>query len=130
MPLNLYLAKAERALKKGEAAKALGVYEEALRHFPEDANFLNNFAWFLLTEKGLKERDRYLPLALKLARKAVRLDGGWNASSLDTLALALFEKGKRAQALALQERAVGLDPRDPGMRERLDRFRKALSGGK
>ncbi len=130
MPLALYLSKAGRALKKGETAKALEVYREALRHYPEDATFLNDFAWFLLTEEGLKDRKRYVPLALKLARKAVALDGGRNPNSLDTLALALFESGKVREAVSLQEKAVGLGPRDQSFRERLDRYRRALSQGK
>ncbi len=130
MPLGLYLSKAGRALKKGEASKALEVYLEALRHYRADATFLNDFAWFLLTEEGLKDRKRYLPLALKLALKAVALDGGMNPNSLDTLALALFKSGRVREAVSLQEKAVGLRPRDQGMRDRLDRFRAALSQGR
>lgn len=52
-----------------------------------------------------------------------------DANSLDTLALALFENGKVEEALAVQEKTVGLRPGDQGMRERLERFRRALSRG-
>ena len=128
--LGAYLAAARAALSHGDCAKALGVYKEALRHYGEDPVFLNDFAWFLLTEKRLGKKERDLSLALRLARKAVALDGGMDPNSLDTLALALFMNGKTQEAAALQEKAVSLRPGDSGMRKRLKRFRKALSAAR
>ncbi len=129
-PLQSYLAVARAALAHGDTGKALGAYKEALAHYGKDPTFLNDFAWFLLTEKKLGPKERDLSLALEAARKAVELDGGLDPNSLDTLALALFENGKLREALACQEKAVGLRPGDPGMRERLERYRKALARGK
>ena len=129
-PLATYLTLIRSYLAKGKAKAALAVYKQALQFYGRDPAFLNDFAWFLLTEKRLPKEDRDLSLALEAARKAVRLDGGMNASSLDTLALALFENGRLREALAVQEKAVALQPGDPGMRRRLERFRRALAARK
>jgi hypothetical protein len=45
---------------------------------------------------------------VELARKAVELSGGKDPQILDTLAFALAKSGNVKEALAVQEKAVGL----------------------
>ncbi len=70
----------------------------------KDAQSLNEFAWAILTDENIKQRD--LPLALKLAKAAVDASGGKAAAMLDTYARALFDSGKVADAIEQQKKAV------------------------
>ncbi len=85
---------------------------------------MNNFAWFILTEKGLKHPD--YKEALELAKKAVALDKGRNGYSLDTLALAYFKNGFLEKAVEYQKKAVSIGPVDQEMKNRLEMFKEAL----
>jgi thiol-disulfide isomerase/thioredoxin len=90
---------------KGDAAGAYayakGVSEGALR---ENGGVLGSMAWTILSERRVEHRD--LDLALELATRAEALTGGKDASILDTLARAQFEKGMRERAIATQMRAL------------------------
>ncbi len=70
------------------------------------ADMLNALAWQILT--GVAEAKRDKALALRAAEKANTLTEGKEAAILDTYALALFVNGKAAEAVAAQEKAVGL----------------------
>ena len=70
----------------------------------KDPQTLNDFAWTLLTDERIKERD--LPLATKLAKAAVDASEAKDAAILDTYARALFDSGKVAEAVDYQKRAV------------------------
>jgi thiol-disulfide isomerase/thioredoxin len=71
-----------------------------------DVEALNEMAWTLLTDEGLKTRNP--ALALRLAQMAFDASGGKDASVLDTYARALFENGKVAEAVQQQKRALEL----------------------
>lgn len=64
----------------------------------------NEWAWALLTDERIRQRD--LALALDLAKAALDASGGTNASVLDTYARALFDTGKISEAIEYQKRAI------------------------
>ncbi len=67
---------------------------------------LNNYAWALLTCEPADLRDPVA--ALPLAKKAVEMSGGENATLLDTLALAYKMTSDIDKAIETQRQAVGL----------------------
>jgi len=94
----------------------------------DNDGMLNALAWAILTDKGIVDRD--LKLALRAAKLANKATDGESAAILDTYALALFENGKKKEALRTQEKAVKL-AREAGdedmlkdLEQRLERFRK------
>jgi len=103
---------------KNEAA-ALVSYERALALAPEDGLLLNNIAWLLVTAENVTLRD--LERGLELARRAVQaLERGF---VLDTLATALWMNGNKEEALALEMRAMEMDPdQEEYYREQMERF--------
>lgn len=86
--------------------KAVDAYEKALQLTPTSAEINNNLAWLLLTaqEKTLRNPER----ALALARTAVLLKE--RGFILDTLATAYWANGLIEEAVALEYRAIRLDP--------------------
>lgn len=82
----------------------------------KNAPLLNEVAWTLLTEEGVKKRD--LPLACKLAKAAYDACEGREAAIVDTYARALFDTGKVAEAIEYQKKAVALAEND-AVREQL-----------
>jgi thiol-disulfide isomerase/thioredoxin len=70
----------------------------------KDASTLNEFAWAILTDESIKQRD--LPLATQLAKAAVDASGAKNPAALDTYARALFDSGKTADAVEFQKQAI------------------------
>lgn len=74
---------------------------------------MNTMAWVTLDDPAIKKRD--LDLAMKLATKAVELTQSKDASIIDTLARAYWEKGDAAKAVALSEQAVELAKKTPGL---------------
>ena len=87
-----------------EAANACGAL--ILAQASEDATYLNNFAWALLTEE--RYEGRYEDLALKLSQHSNELSGRKNWMFVDTLALARFETGDVEAAIALENKAIEL----------------------
>jgi hypothetical protein len=71
-----------------------------------DVEALNEMAWTLLTDEGIKTRNA--ALALKLAQMAFDASAGKDASVLDTYARALFDNGKVTEAVQRQQRALEL----------------------
>lgn len=72
----------------------------------EDAELLNDFSWQILTRDGIKHRD--VNLALKAAEKAMKLSDSKSAAIVDTYARALFDSGKKEEAIKFQRKAVEL----------------------
>ena len=72
----------------------------------ENAQILNSVSWAILTRKGVQHRD--LKLALRMATLAKDLTGGKDANTLDTYARALWETGKKHEAVKYQKQAVEL----------------------
>jgi tetratricopeptide (TPR) repeat protein len=98
-------------VKRGESDQAIGYYRKAIELVAQaddgkrrmGATFLNNSAWLLATNPDLKNRNP--PVALELAREAVRLDadsiGNWN-----TLGAAQYRAGGYKDAIAALERSM------------------------
>lgn len=86
--------------------RAVEAYEKALQLTPTSPEINNNLAWLLLTaqEKTLRNPER----ALALARTAVLLKE--RGFILDTLATAYWANGLIEEAVALEYRAIRLDP--------------------
>jgi thiol-disulfide isomerase/thioredoxin len=81
----------------------------------KNAEALNNFAWQILTNERIKNRD--LKLALKLAKSANDASNGKEAHILDTYARALFDNGQKAEAVKVQKQAV--EVAEEGQKEEL-----------
>jgi hypothetical protein len=87
---------------KNEAdAKKIG---EKILADEKDANNLNEFAWKILTEEGVKNRD--VDLGMKVAKAAFDACEGKEAAIVDTYARAFFVAGKREEALKWQKKAI------------------------
>ena len=95
---------------------AIAIYEGLRARIGDnDATILNNLAW-AYSEEG------ELGAAIPLARRAWSLDRN-NPATADTLGWLLFKAGRRAEGLALLERAARGAPSDTAIRRRLDRAR-------
>ncbi len=108
----------------GAAARAFA--REHLPLLADDARALNIFSWALLTEERFAQR--FDDLALEYARAAnhASAQGVWQY--LDTLALACFRTGALKDAVALEEKALGMVEAAADRQEveaALARYRKA-----
>jgi thiol-disulfide isomerase/thioredoxin len=81
----------------------------------DDATLQNEFAWRIATDPGIEKRD--LDLAEKFAERANLASKGKEAGIIDTLARVKWLRGKKEEAIALQETAVSLA--DPTMKDKL-----------
>ena len=110
--------------RKKDFDKAIQTGEYLIQHGPEkeQAEFFNNFAWFLATN-GMEVKK-----ALRLARKAVELSPK-SAHIIDTLAEALFRNGLYKEAVETQKQAVALasEQQKKQFEERLQGFEKELN---
>lgn len=91
---------------------------------------LNEWAWGLLTDPGTA--GRYAELACHVAQKAHAAAGPDDYMIADTLALAMFETGRIAEAVKLQKHALELaekhqDGNIDAYRKALAKYEKALS---
>ncbi|HBT96997.1 MAG TPA: peptidase M48 Ste24p [Desulfobulbaceae bacterium] len=100
------LALADFEAHHGLEGRALANYETALKAFPDMAELLNNFAWFLVTCHDLSRRDP--ERALTMARLAVASKPAGHTH--DTLATAYWANGLTEQAIEEELRAIALDP--------------------
>lgn len=100
-----YRAKFEiLALESKDRSGAKACAEKFSKKFADNAQALNNFAWYLLTNKAY-ERG-YDGLALRIAEQACELSEYKSWALLDTLALAKFRAGDVDTAIKLQEKAI------------------------
>ena len=107
-----------------EAARAVG---RDLLESVDDARFLNNLAWALLTEERYGERFDGLALHASVASNEASDHGVWQY--LDTLALARFRHGEIERAIELEKKALELAGDRDGREEMLktlERYRAAL----
>lgn len=93
----------------------------------DDAQQLNELAWYIVDEAGVARRD--LARARRYAERAVELTDATNAAILDTLAKAIFLQGDVARAIELQTRAMELCDEDDvdQLRVTLDGYRAAAA---
>lgn len=99
---NLLLTRANQP----ERAYAMKETLLATKGVGDNAQILNDIAWRVLDDEKVITRN--FDFALELATKANELSGGKDGMILDTLARAHFEKGNKAQAIELQEKALQL----------------------
>jgi tetratricopeptide (TPR) repeat protein len=116
VPILILLAGREMQARNWPAA--IAIYESLRRRLGNnDATVLNNLAW-AYSESGELAR------AVPLARRAWALDPA-NSATTDTLGWLLFKSGRRAEGLALLERAARRAPSDPGIMRRLAEARRS-----
>ncbi len=119
-----YFTLALEGTKKDEMAK-LG--EQILKDSGDDALFLNEFAWNIMTDDKIKYHD--MVLALRASRKACDLVKGTQPPLLDTYAKALFLNGQIKDAVQIQEIAIELATDEmlkKKLTESLNMYKKAL----
>ncbi|MBI1338524.1 MAG: redoxin family protein [Phycisphaera sp.] len=90
--------------------------------FKDDAQSLNELAWFILDDGGLEKVDT--EMALKSAQRAAELTDHNQSSILDTLALACFMSGDLDEAIKQQQAAI--DHADQNDKNALGHYRKNL----
>ena len=97
----------------GRSDEANAAVAAVIEREQEDAAVLNQLAWLLAT--GIEKGDVDLQQALRAAERAVELDGGRDANSLDTLARVHFRLEQYEQAISRQRQAIEQAPE--GQRE-------------
>jgi rhomboid protease GluP len=102
---------------------AIRKYQEALRLLPDMAEAHNNLAWLYATCEDPKYRDP--KGAMDHAQLAVDLTQWKESTFIDTLAEAYFVNGNYRQAVAVQNKALALEPDDQELQQHMARYRKA-----
>jgi len=118
--LERYFAATGDAGHPEQAAELAKELEELDLQSPE---ILNEIAWTILTGEQVKQRD--IPLATRLAKKALDATAGQNANILDTYARALFDAGLVGEAIEYQKQAVAAVPGDDDFAATLRRYEAA-----
>lgn len=88
------------------AGRADRLAAEIIEKGAASADFLNSFAWHILTDPEVKHRN--LELAMDAAERAYDLSQGKDPNIVDTYARAWYEKGDLDKAIMYQRKAVGL----------------------
>lgn len=92
----------------------------------DDAGLQNGLAWMLVARPGLEKRDP--ALAETFAERANKATSGKDPAVLDTLARAQFMNGKKAQAIATEQKAVDLT--ETGRQDEMKATLKSYEEGK
>src|SRR5262245_38170237 len=104
--------------KEGKDTEGMKKLAESIqKDADKDENQLNEFAWKILTEDGIKNRD--MALAMKVAKAAYDASEGKNAAIVDTYARAFFDSGNTAEGIKLQKKAVELAENDENLKSEL-----------
>lgn len=110
--------------QQGDYAGAARAFEAARPKLEGDPQFLNSYAWFLATSPEPSTRDGQK--AIRLATRAADLTEQKDAAILDTLAAAFAESGNFAEAIRWQTAAIAASNENPGIKARLDLYRRGL----
>lgn len=108
---------------------ALGGQVVELAQGVKNAGLLNEFAWMILKDEDVVERD--FGLALTAAKAAYDLTEGKDVAVVDTYAWALFENGKVNEAIEMEKSALALSEDEEERAEllaTLEVFEKAAEG--
>ena len=104
--------------------------------FAEDPKFLDKVAWVIVNPDREKKADpKLVKFALKVALKADQIAESEDISVADTLAKAYFDNGDFANAVKAQQRCLKLAEdagmaADPGLKKRLNQYKRALDNSK
>lgn len=90
----------------GDKEKMKAIGHDFLEAAKGDANVLNEFAWTLLTDEGIKDRD--MELGVAAAKAAFDACKGEAPEIVDTYARALFDTGKVQEAIDMEKKAIEL----------------------
>lgn len=115
-------------MQRKPARELAPVGEDILKTLASNADMLNLFAWTILDDPRVRDRD--LSLALRAAEAAQKATEGKVAYVLDTYARALFDNGRIKEAIEQQKKALEIcaDPKArPGYQQRLEKYQKAVS---
>jgi uncharacterized Ntn-hydrolase superfamily protein len=116
---EMYDGEGDREMADRERGMVGEMLARALDEETEDADYLNNLAWFCATG------EVFLEQALEAARRAVGLEPE-AAYIIDTLAEVQFRLGNAEEAVRTIERAIELDPESAYYKEQLERFKSGL----
>ena len=101
--------------------KTMETFEKALKAFPGDVNVMNNYAWYIYTQK-IKDKYEY---GIELCQKALKInplaDHIW-----DTLAHLQYESGNVLEALKAIREAATLNPEEESYQELKTKYEKEL----
>ncbi|MBY0308018.1 MAG: redoxin family protein [Phycisphaerales bacterium] len=98
-----------RLFDRNDFAAAYGMKDELLadKSIASNGEWLNDIAWRIVDPNGdVNKKDRNLDFAMAFAQKANEVTKGEDPAILDTVARVYWEKGDRAKAIELQEKAV------------------------
>ena len=89
---------------RGESPDMKKLGEQLPAKLKNRPQLANNVAWAMLTDKSVVHRD--VPLALQISKQACE-DSQWKRGTfIDTYARALFDSGKKDEAITYQEKAI------------------------
>ncbi len=116
---NAALEAGNRNLAAREDARAVYLYRQAIRDFPDDPDLKNALAWFYVG------RRINMTEAHTLAQEALAAQPeSWEV--LDTLAEIHFARGDLELANDFSKRALATDPQNGYLRQQVDRFQAAV----
>lgn len=111
---------------QSDSSKSKELAEELAPKLKGNPEIANNVAWAILTEASIQDRDK--EFALKVAKQAVE-DSNWKAPHIiDTYARALFDTGKKQEAIQTQEKALAAA--DENSKSQYERTLKSYKEGK
>lgn len=114
----------ELAAADKDEAEQKKLAEAILKEAAGDQDQLNEFAWKVLTDEGIKKRD--LELGMRAAKAAFDACKGESAAIVDTYARAFFESGKLDDAIKWQKKALELadDNLKTELQDTMDKYNK------
>jgi uncharacterized Ntn-hydrolase superfamily protein len=101
-----------------DVAYALPIMDRVLAENPDNADYYNDFAWYLAATK--REPAKALDLALR-ARELAPDD----ANVMDTVAEAYYAAGEYGKAVEWEKKALAADPDNESFVDRLKKFEEA-----
>jgi len=105
---------------KNDTVRLYESFERAVAALPQNARFMNQYAWSIYEDKIKAKYDR----GIELAQKALQLEPD-AAHIWDTLAWLLFENGDKKGAIQAMQKAVELEPDTEGFRKNLKKMQES-----